>query len=362
MSKTFMKVLYDHQIFSWQKFGGISRYFYELMNHSKGLFDYEVSGVFSDNEYMKALDLFQKFPLQFSFKGKYRIFSTINKIDTTNRLQNRHYDVIHPTYYDPYIITKTKTIPLVIDVHDMIFELFPQYFKNTKNIINNKKRYFISAHKIIANSQKTKEDLLTIYPDISEDKITVIYRGLPFGTIINNAAKENYLLFTGQRGRYKNFDNFIHAIAPLLHKYDLRLVCSGQDFTKQENELLEGLHIKERTIYKFVTDAELIELYARARAFIFPSLYEGFGFPILESFAAGCPAILSNASCFPEIAGDAAVYFDPRSQDDMRRVIESVILDTDLRERMIERAFWRLTDFSWKKTVEQTCKIYQKII
>jgi hypothetical protein len=139
------------------------------MNHSKGLFDYEVSGVFSDNEYMKPLRVYREFPVRCYFKGKQRIINYVNKADSIQKIKKENYDVLHPTYYDPYLsnIEKCMDIPLVIDVHDMIFEKFPQYFNNPEWTKKKKERYFNRAHKIIATSQKTKEDILSTYPSIS---------------------------------------------------------------------------------------------------------------------------------------------------------------------------------------------------
>jgi hypothetical protein len=103
-----MKVLYDHQIFYGQKFGGISRYFYELMKHSNGLFDYEISGVFSENEYIKSLQVYPEFPVKYAFKGKQRIINYLNKMNSLQKIKKGNYDVLHPTYYDPYIGTKKR--------------------------------------------------------------------------------------------------------------------------------------------------------------------------------------------------------------------------------------------------------------
>jgi glycosyltransferase involved in cell wall biosynthesis len=356
-----MKVLYDHQIFSWQKFGGISRYFYELMNHAKGLFDYEVSGLFSENEYIRPLGVYREFPIKRQFKGKQKIISYINKIYSMQKIKKESYDVLHPTYYDPYILKlqREKDIPLVIDVHDMIYEKFPQYFKKSDHTKRNKELYFNRAFKIIATSQKTKEDLLSIYPYIHENKVIVIYRGKVFPLQEHKEKKEPYVLYTGQRNGYKNFNTFITAISPILVKYDLKLICTGQQFTRDELTLLKKEKISDRAICTFAYDNELPELYQKAIAFIFPSLYEGFGLPILEAFAAGCPAVLSNTSCFPEIAGEAALYFDPYSIEDMRAVIERVIISPSLQCELIDRGKEQVKKYSWKRCVEETAETYR---
>jgi glycosyltransferase involved in cell wall biosynthesis len=272
----------------------------------------------------------------------------------------KNYDVLHPTYYDPYLLKMGKDIdiPLVIDVHDMIFEKFPQCFGNSEYIIKNKEVYFSRANKIIATSQKTKEDMLSIYPYIHEDKVIVIYRGQVF-PVQEYKKKENYVLYTGQRGGYKNFDTFIRAIAPLLVRYDLWLVCTGQEFTRYELALLRKEKIRNRTSCIFVSDNDLPELYTRALVFVFPSLYEGFGFPILEAFAAGCPVALSNTSCFPEIAGDAALYFDPYSETDMRAIIEKVIVSPNMQNTLINMGKEQVKKYSWKKCAEETAAIYR---
>jgi glycosyltransferase involved in cell wall biosynthesis len=354
-----MKILYDHQIFSAQKFGGISRYFYELMTHSQGLFDYEVSGVFSENEYIKPLQVYREFSAKCSFKGKQRVINYLNKLDSIQEIKKGHYDILHSTYYDPYLLRK-KTKPVVITVHDMIHELFPCCYQNDKKTVKNKKMYISNADSIIAISNNTQKDILKLYPETDHKKITVVYHGISCNTN-NNINKENYVLYTGQRGGYKNFDVFICAVAPLLVKYDLRLICTGQQFTKYESGLLEKEKINSRTSCIFVSDIDLLELYARALVFVFPSLYEGFGFPILEAFAAGCPVVLSNASCFPEIAGDAALYFDPYSIVDMRAVIEKTIVSWDLQNTLIQKGKELVKKYSWKACAEETAKVYRGI-
>jgi glycosyltransferase involved in cell wall biosynthesis len=354
-----IKVLYDHQVFSWQKFGGISRYFYELMKNSEGLFDYEVSGIFSENEYMNPLRIYREFPVKCFFKGKQRIINYVNKRDSIQKIQNKRYDVIHPTYYDPYIL-KNKTKPLVITVYDMIHEIFTSYFPDSREKIYNKKIMISKADRIIAISENTRNDILKYYPEIDRSKIDTIYLGTSYDEL-NNRKKENYLLFTGQRSGYKNFKPFLAAIAPLLLKYDMNLICTGKRFDTNEKRMIDNLHITEKIICKFVSDRELIDLYSKAVAFVFPSLYEGFGIPVLEAFVAGCPAILANTSSLPEIGNSAALYFDPYSIEDMRSTIEKVITSPSLQKELINRGKERVKEFSWKKCAEETSEVYRAI-
>jgi glycosyltransferase involved in cell wall biosynthesis len=174
-------------------------------------------------------------------------------------------------------------------------------------------------------------------------------------------TKEGYVLYTGQRNGYKNFDAFIKAVAPLLLYCDLWLICTGQPFTGFELALLKKGKIRNRTSCTFVRNNELPKLYAKALVFVFPSLYEGFGLPILEAFAAGCPAALSNASCFPEIAGDGAVYFDPYSIEDMRSILEKLMTSPSLQRDLMQRGKEQVQKYSWKKCVEKTAAIYREL-
>jgi glycosyltransferase involved in cell wall biosynthesis len=349
-----MKILYDHQIFSWQKFGGISRYFYELMKHSEGLFDYEISGLFSENDYVRPLQVYHEFPVKCCFRGKQRIINYLNKADSLKKIKKGSYDVLHPTYYDPYF---PKKKPLVITVYDMIHELFPEYFPRDKKTVYIKEVMISRADKIIAISENTKNDILKCYPKTDEGKIYITYLGTSY-KVLNNQEKENYILFTGQRFGYKNYKSFLIAAAPLLLKYNINLVCTGKGFDNNEKKMIDELHIAEKTICKFVSDEELIDLYARAIAFVFPSLYEGFGIPVLEAFAAGCPAILANTGSLPEIGGNAALYFDPYSVEDMRSVIEKVITSPGLQNELINRGKEQIKKYSWKKCAEKTAEIY----
>ncbi|MHC6204332.1 glycosyltransferase family 4 protein [Breznakiellaceae bacterium SP9] len=370
-----MKVLYDHQMFGNQNIGGISRYFSELLKFNPTA---ELSLRYSDNVYLrepcfkkyKVLSKnyeYERFFPNFKFKGKGRlfrycnnIFQNINQAVSINCLKKSDYDIFHPTYYDPYFLKYLQGKPFVLTIHDMIFELFPQYFLSDKNMVPNKRKLILSACQIIAISEQTKKDLLQFFPEVQE-KITIIYHGFSFPILNNSEKKENYILFTGSRGAYKNFNAFARAVSPLLIKYNLRLICTGYNFNSEEKELLENLRITDRTTCKFTSDKELIELYAKAIAFVFPSLYEGFGIPVLEAFASGCPAILANTSSLPEIGADAAVYFDPYSIDDMRTQIDRVISSPALQKELIIKGKDRAKQFSWEKCAKETMEVYKQI-
>ncbi|MDR0305569.1 MAG: glycosyltransferase family 4 protein [Chitinispirillales bacterium] len=358
-----MKIFYDNQVFIIQKIGGVSRYFCELIKHSTGLFNYSIGGIFSENIYAHEIGFHKSYPVKEDFEGKWDLQKQINVEDITTKLKDC-YDVYHPTYYNPMFIDKVDK-PIVLTVYDMIHEFFPQDLG-----ILNKKTFIEKSTRIIAISECTKNDLLRFYPHINPDKVSVIYLGTSWNTSIDLQSVSHfnmlpashsspYILFTGNREKYKNFTNFILGVAPLLLKYNLYLKCTGRSFTNAENDLLKQQKIFDRTSIQLVNDCELKELYTNALCFVFPSLYEGFGIPILEAFACGCPLVLSNTSCFPEIAADAGVYFDPNSIEDMRVKIDKVICSETLRKDLVSKGFERLKKFSWQKCTEQTAKVYE---
>lgn len=226
-----MKVLYDFQMLYAQRYGGITRYFYELASRMRrdGLAQVDVPCLFNMNAYFE--DYFGKKynPLYGKLRGRF----FVNKLNTILAMKTRHYDIVHPTYYNPYIIGKSKA-KLVLTVYDMIHELFPEYFEYDKITIPNKKKMIFAADQIIAISENTKKDILRIYPEISPDKITVIYLGSSFQSpesdyvYSDERFPENYILFVGLRGAYKNFARFFKAVAPVLKENsDLYLVCCG---------------------------------------------------------------------------------------------------------------------------------------
>jgi len=353
-----MKILYDHQTFAGAKFGGIPRYFYELIKNSSGLYLPELSGVHFQNEYLKSLKNFNKeFFIKANFRGKDCIISKLNTISSLHRISASDYNILHATYYDLYYLDKIRK-PLVITIHDMVHEMFLRYFYK-KTEIKNKRILMGKADKIIAVSKNTKNDILKIYPEIDEHKIHVIYHGNSFIQSDKISEKKNYILYVGERFGYKNFDLFVNAVSSILIKYDLDLVCTGSTFSIDEELLFEKLGIKNRVKNKFVSEDKLKKLYEEAICFVYPSLYEGFGIPILEAFASNCPCLLSNASCFPEVAGDAVEYFDPKSLIDICNAIEKVVSSPALQNEMILKGQTVLQKYSWKKCAEEHAKIYK---
>ncbi len=370
-----IKILFDHQIFSTHICGGISRYFYELIKHFNldDNIDVALSLDYSNNNYLNQYHhrYNKTFLENINFRGKAHLINFINKQKSKKVLRGQDFTIFHPTYYDPYFLDFIGTKPFVLTIHDMIHELFfDQFFVGDKAVLDRKKILAQKASKIVTVSENTKLDIVRLYR-IPENKIRVIYHGnslqSKFDCIPNNykGAYEKYILYVGSREFYKNFNTFIQAAVPILKDDDsLHIVCAGGlDISNDEFKLFRNLKITERIHhYAFVDDGRLSCLYKNALAFIFPSLYEGFGMPILESFACGCPAIVSKSSSLTEVAGNAAAYFDPTDSQSITETIRNVIYDTTIMEEMKRKGFLRIKDFSWEKASAQTKSVYLSIL
>lgn len=363
-----MKILYDHQIFSLQKYGGVSKYFCELMMNLPSEHEYNLSLLLSDNQYLKeGYRYFKKKIIPWpdkKFKGKgflKKNLYNVNKLYSRHIISLNNFDLFHPTYFDTYFLNGLKK-PYIITVHDLIEFKFKEQFKNNP-LIPQMEKIIKNANRIISISENTKKDLTDIF-NIHPDKIDIVYHG--FKRPLKNETPNpygRYILFVGKRNGYKNFSTFAKAASILLKReIDLGLICVGLPFNREEVTLMRDLNILGKTRVFGVNENELNILYSNAQAFVYPTLYEGFGMPILEAFANNCPVCLSNTSSLPEVAGDAGVYFDPNDQESILSAMEKVIYDADFSKKIIAKGSNRLNNFSWKYCGEQTINSYQKTL
>lgn len=366
-----MKILFDHQIFSFQEYGGISRYFYRLIegiNKTKNNNAF-VDGKFSNNVYLtKMKSHMLGFLPDFNFPYKHILIFYTNIIFGGSKVKKERYDVLHPTYYHPYFMNRLNGRPYVITVHDMIHEIFSSQYKDLRNKTSEyKKKVILGANAIITISESTKKDLMKFYK-ISEEKVTVIHLGNNFENTKPKTYKDlpkKYLLFVGTRRGYKNFNNFIRYVSTVLKKHkDLYLVCAGGgQFEDTEKKQLSDLGVDTKVFYRsFKTDEELAGYYKQARVYIIPSLYEGFGLTVLEAFSMSCPVIASNISSLPEVCGDAVYYIDPKSAKSISNAVEELYKNKTIRLQLINKGYKQLKKFSWDKTVKETLRVYERVI
>jgi glycosyltransferase involved in cell wall biosynthesis len=244
----------------------------------------------------------------------------------------------------------------------MTFERFPQDVLIYDRTIPHKKKLIKEADHIIAVSENTKRDIVELL-GTDPAKISVVHHGFLPGGAVAPQLFDRYILYVGERKGYKNFLPWLSAIRQLLVlDPTLKIVCTGSSFTSSEQEVFSNWGITDSMIHIAADDSQMNSLYRNALCFVFPSLYEGFGIPILEAFSNGCPVCLSNASCFPEVAGDAALYFAPHDAQSMYDTLKEVISSATLREELRTRGAERIKDFSLQKMVRQTCDVYRKVL
>lgn len=353
------------KFFGIKNLGGVSRYHAELCNISRqddvniDILAYGVKNFYLNKNLNKNADLLKL------LIGRRKTYF-LNKILTKKKLNNKHYDIIHPTWYDPYIFYLKGNSKIVVTIHDMIHELF---WKDTQQEeIARKREAIYNSDSIIAISENTKRDILKLYPDISPDKISVIYHGTSHLPTMKKPREfivpEKYILFVGGRHDYKRGMFVAKALKELLEKYaDIKLLyIGGGGFNKKELQYIEKLGLTNKIIQHDVDDQSLAYLYANAICFVYPSLYEGFGLPILEAFDNNCPVICANNSSLPEVGGDAALYFDNEDADKLAEIVEMLFMNNSIRKKYIELGRNRCKEFTWEKCFEETSNVYKKII
>lgn len=362
-----MRVLYDHQAFTMQEYGGISRYFYELIRNFKANPEIAISSslLFSNNEYIRDKNVIQSTPFirGVAFQKKVEAMNMLNELKSKSVYKQDTFDIFHPTYYDSYYLKNSNSKPIVITFHDLIHEKFKQYDYQT---LKNKRLTLERADQIIAVSQNSKKDLMEYY-HIPGDRITVIHLASSLttqSTLGDSLLYERYLLYVGNREDYKNFIFFVKAIAPLLIRDEtLFLYCAGGGaFTKSERKLFHQLKISSKIKLQSGNDENLRLMYSQATAFFCPSFYEGFGIPLLEAMSCGCPIAVSKTSSLPEVAGEAAIYFNPLNSESILAAAETILTNSSLRVTLKEKGLERVKEFSWKKTADKTLEVYANLM
>ena len=374
-----MKILFDSQIFDWQLNGGISRYFIEVLRRLETNKETEVlfKVRHSYNTYIQHSSWLTKGAVlkNLQFKGKLGALKVIN--EKLNRpysnglLKKNVPDIFHPTYYDTYFLKYLKQKPLVLTVYDLTHEKFNSNSASTRKVLAWKKKLIGIADHIISISENTKKDIVEFYR-ISPEKITTTYLSGGFDSIIREAETveemkkipANYILFVGNRRSYKNFRSFICEVAPVILKNDIYLVTAGGGpLDPGEPELMKKMGIADRVIsFSHVSDQFLAQLYGKALVFIFPSLYEGFGIPVLEAMQCGCPALLSSNSSLPEVGGSAAAYFDPFTTGELQKKLQELIADGGERNRMRNAGMEQVKKFSWDNTAREHIRVYKNLL
>lgn len=292
-------------------------------------------------------------------------------------------NIVHYPYFEPFFLTLPlfEKRKLVVTVHDLIPFVFPKNFP--RGIKGNlrweiQKRILRRANMIITDSNSSKEDIEK-FVKVDANKIKAIYLAASdkFKKLENAGdvrrkynLPEKFVLYVGDVTWNKNLPRLIEAVRGL----DLPLVMVGkalvdEDFDRENpwNSDLSKVHDLAQNYSKlirpgFVEDNDLVKLYNLATVFAMPSIYEGFGLPILEAMGCSCPVVTSRGGSIPEIAGDAAIYVDPYSVENIAQGIKDLFYNEDLRRSFRKKAIDQSKKFSWEKTTKETIKLYESLI
>ena len=291
-------------------------------------------------------------------------------------LKKAKVDLLHVPHYNVPIFYKGN---MIVTIHDLTHLVYSEFLgsKLKKYYAKFMMKMAIKKSKIVlTESENTKNDLLK-YFKIDENKIKVIYLGVKEEIKEKNKDEVSYLydkfnipkdkkilMYVGNLKPHKNLEKLLEAFSKLKNNNDCVLLLVGKAF-ESYNTLYnreKELNIDDKVIHTgIVSDEELVDLYNLIDLFVFPSLYEGFGLPVAEAMACGTKVVSSNASSLPEVGGNEIPYFNPNDTEDMARVIEDELIRDDTKEDKERRIKWA-KNFDWKKTSEETIKVFNSYV
>jgi glycosyltransferase involved in cell wall biosynthesis len=298
--------------------------------------------------------------------------------DLASRIRKDGPDLLHVQYTAPLACS----VPVVATVHDVSYLEHPEYFTRDRalQLRLTVGRTVRRAAKILTGTENARNSILRVYPDLEEDKVVVVpLAAAPeFRPISREAAVAAvgerfsiggpFILSVGDIQPRKNHIGLIRAFARMVKSYpqlkhNLVLVGKPTWFSPKVQEAARESGAEERIQFVgFVSDADLLQLYNACDCFVFPSFYEGFGFPALEAMACGRAVVCSDASALPEVVDGAAILFDPYATDEMVRAIADVLVDVELRGRMERLGIQRAAHFSWQKTAQKTLEAFRQVV
>jgi glycosyltransferase involved in cell wall biosynthesis len=366
-----MRILYDHQLFSLQNTGGASRYHFELMRYLAGspdvkaeLFLGMTGTVYPFQELRSPNTRVMSFRAPLGPGGERYVANEILGNAIVPFLGKM--DVYHPTSYRRMPLVRTRRT--VATAYDCTHERFPYIFRYLKEVLRAKQALYARADAIICISEFSRKDLLEFY-GVDAAKTRVIHLGITplsccevAATELRQHLRRDFVLYVGSRAPYKNFDGLLTAFheTRLHDSFDL-LVLGGGPLTHKEVELAAKLGVAGSIIsIPRASDQMLAEAYGRAKLFVYPSFWEGFGLPPLEAMAAGCPVLASNTSAIPEVCLDAPFYFDPQDQASFNHALLYAINDQEARREAIEKGSKVAARYSWNRCGEETLALYHE--
>jgi len=307
----------------------------------------------------------------FGLKEQTELLKVINK---------QQPDLVHFTNFNFPVAYKGR---FVITIHDLTLlhfknlkasPMYRAYYLFKEQIMKNVvlKRGITKAQAIFVPSEYVKEDVAKTFK-VRRNKISVTHEAADkdFATPRVNLDKKGidkpFVLYVGNAYPHKNLERMIMAFGKLITKYmlDYQLVIAGKkdSFHKGLEQSVADAGLQDRVVFTdFVTDQELAGLYKNAKLYVFPSLSEGFGLPPLEAMAHHLPVASSNATCMPEVLGDAAAFFDPRNVTEMAETMLAVLTDEKLAKELVIKGNRQVKKYSWHKTAQETLEVYEKAL
>lgn len=366
-----MKIAFDFQAFTLQRYGGISRYFTTLAEvfHQQGE-EVKVLAGLHQNQYLQRTS--KEIVIGVGMEGfpakSGSVFRIANHCFSQWNQSLLRPDIVHETYYSALPKLRSK-VPRVLTVYDMIHERFPADFFRFDRTHHKKKKAINSADHIICISQSTKNDLLS-YIDLDDSKVSVVHLGIDMEVFeppssSNAIQSEPFLLYVGNRSGYKNFSGFLEAYSnsALLRNNVKIKAFGGGEFNSSELNLFRKLGLRDGYVSQIAgDDVRLAAMYRSALCLVYPSKYEGFGIPPLEAMASGCPVVASNTSSLPEVIRDAGILFSPDKVDEIQIALETVVSDHNLRTNLIARGLSNVKQFGWSKVADNTMLVYKSLV
>lgn len=281
-------------------------------------------------------------------------------------------DTLHVTYIGPFI----KPCPLVVTVHDVSYRRYPEFFSPRDRLLLNTLLPYsmLQADRIVTVSEHAKAEIIHYYP-FTASKISAIYEAadvkyhiLAADTPLLNQVRQKYgiegdfILAVGNLQPRKNIQRLVEAFVPLLADYpQLKLVVVGKAAWQASaiSSFVKASGAEAQIIFTgYAPDEDLLALYNMAKIFIYPSLYEGFGLPILEAMACGTAVITSNITSMPEVAGDAAILIDPYDVGAMQGALRQILTDDSYRQSLITRGLAQCQQFTWERCSAETLQVH----
>jgi len=302
--------------------------------------------------------------------ASYGLFSLKNQIKLPRLLRRLEVNIYHSTNFMIPLFMR-KSIKVVITIHDLIPWKFPQYTPKAKKtkfkwLFKIIMKFAVRrADKIIAVSENTAKDIRECL-NVPDEKIHVVYNGIEPEYFVGGAEeeKEDFILFIGRADPYKNLAGLVKAYSILVRKHNIstNILVVGEDDPRypEVKNLVKSLGLEKRIIFKGYSEtAEIAELYKKAKIFVMPSIYEGFGLPVIEAMALGAPVVISNTPALVEISGGCALAVDPNNYEEMAEALYKIISDSKTAKELVKKGREHAKQFTMERMAGETLKVYE---